>query len=152
MSGLNPAPEIALWTGVRFEQERRTRLALAWHDRMGHQGLGCTEHLGSPQPWTTFALDRFPYSIFSFLCSYTVTIEVSPGRSEELLRHFKEMYPSLLVHASSGTLLTFNVPVGRLELPELIEQLEERRQHGISDYSVSQASLEQVFLGMSQGA
>ncbi|CAH1795290.1 unnamed protein product [Owenia fusiformis] len=85
---------------------------------------------------------------------YTVTLRVENKALDDIHRtieDFKRLFPGAQLKDHHYTMLQFNVPVSSNSLAQLFGTLEEEKNNiGVEDYSVSQTSLEQVFVNFAK--
>lgn len=68
------------------------------------------------------------------------------GEVESVVEMLSSKLPNLRMHARTPELVSFRLDVSADELGNLVQVLEDGREHGIKDYSLNQSSLEEVFL------
>jgi len=78
---------------------------------------------------------------------YLLETKAPEDRTDEVVQFIKQQYPGADLVDQYGEMRNFAIPQGGLKLSEAFSLLEENKARlGIIDYSLSQASLEQVFL------
>jgi hypothetical protein len=82
---------------------------------------------------------------------YSLFIKATPEKLDAIHLFVREVYPAAKLLREVWGSLEFEIPQDQVNLPALFETIENRREAlDITDYSVSQTSLEQVFLRFAQ--
>lgn len=110
-----------------------TRLAVLVNGRF--RCLGSTQHLKN-----------------RFGAGHTLTLRVPAARSESALAFVGTAFPGAELREAHGSRLRFQLPPGgRCALSRVFGELAARgAEHGVEDFSVSQTTLEEVFLNFSK--
>jgi hypothetical protein len=84
---------------------------------------------------------------------YTVEMKLARAHSLETLHQFMSLtFPGSKLEEEHLTRVKYSVPVNDFTLSQVFGALEEERERlGLEDYSVSQSTLEQVFLSLANG-
>merc|ERR1711998_806066 len=152
-AGLDPVSRRNLWNVIlRTMSERSVVLtthsmeeAEALCKRIGIMVKGQLQALGTKQHLKT-----------KFGKGYEVTVKLIPSKLKSeyvtdskaaLFSFLQSLFPSVLAIAENGGLMTYRVPKSEMSIGKMFKDMEKSRSAlGVEDYSISQPTLEQVFI------
>ncbi|GAB4821282.1 hypothetical protein N2152v2_008328 [Parachlorella kessleri] len=151
-TGMDPGARRSLWGVIDGEVRRAGRtLVLSSHSmeeceavcsRVGIMAAGRLRCLGTVQHLKS----RFGEG-------YVLEMRTVPGQGEAAAGLVRQQCPGAGVREQDGVHLSFTIPLQGLDLPALFAAIEGGKEAaGIEEYSLSQATLEQVFIHMARVA
>ncbi|XP_035969082.2 phospholipid-transporting ATPase ABCA3-like [Halichoerus grypus] len=148
-TGLDPVARRLLWDTITWMCRRGKAIVIASHSmeecealctRLAIMVKGRFKCLGSPQHLTN-----------KFGNAYTLTAKIKFGNNEDKLEAFKEFmaatFPGNIIHREHRGIISYYIPKKEICWGKVFSILEEAKVlFNLEDYSVSQITLEQVFL------
>jgi hypothetical protein len=104
----------------------------------------------------SFGIHSVEYSLICWLAVFAGYIVELQGKSPESLLQIHTMithfFPGAVVEEEHNTRVKYSIPVEGLSLSKVFRTIEaEKERVGLEDYSVSQSSLEQIFISFAKG-
>eukprot|EP00324_Dicrateria_rotunda_P008083 CAMPEP_0206178154 /NCGR_PEP_ID=MMETSP1474-20131121/63385_1 /ASSEMBLY_ACC=CAM_ASM_001110 /TAXON_ID=97495 /ORGANISM="Imantonia sp., Strain RCC918" /LENGTH=352 /DNA_ID=CAMNT_0053590455 /DNA_START=293 /DNA_END=1351 /DNA_ORIENTATION=+ len=147
-TGMDPVIRRKMWTLISNMKEHKV-IILTTHsmeeadalcERIGIMVKGSLRCIGSSQHLKN-----------TYGNSYLISLKTSIEKTEEITNFINEICPDSQLERNINGAMDFKVPVEKLSLGTLFAQLDSKKEEfEITDYSVSQPTLEQVFLRFAQ--
>ncbi len=157
-TGMDPGARRNAWNGIQRAVDRGCSVILTSHSMEECEALchrlvimvaGAFQCIGSVQ----YLKDKFgsKYTFKLKVSSSSASAEGAPPPLEAVCNFIKGKFHDVVVMEQHTTVIHFEIPATNLRLSELFTVLSEcRNQFPIEDFTVSQTTLEQVFINMAQ--
>eukprot|EP00004_Rigifila_ramosa_P020544 TRINITY_DN5332_c0_g3_i1.p1 TRINITY_DN5332_c0_g3~~TRINITY_DN5332_c0_g3_i1.p1 ORF type:complete len:1669 (-),score=414.89 TRINITY_DN5332_c0_g3_i1:6-5012(-) len=149
-TGMDPVARRFLWDVItRTQSDTRTAIILTTHSMEECEAL--CGRIGIIVNGNLMALGSSSHLKMLYGDGYFIDLNCAEDKMDEVQAWMKSMFPSLNIAEAQYGRMKFQVPTHELSLGKMFATLESnKRQLSIRDYSVSQATLEQVFVSVAK--
>jgi len=147
-SGMDPVARRQMWEAIKTASHNKS-VSLTTHSMEECEAL-CTR-VGIMVNGQFHCLGAIQHLKNKFGKGYSLEIKFLPDSLEDIKNFVSNEFPEAILQEEHSELLTYSLPKEKLTLGSVFEKMEQNKsQLNISDYSVSQTTLEEVFINVAK--